>query len=101
MASGTAVVMTDCGGVRDYVVDGYNSLVVPPGDPEAVANATIEILRNDRLRDRLIRGGVETARQWTWDRVVDKFEEAIRGRQALNTAMHHLINASALGTPYP
>ena len=56
MASGTAVVMTDCGGVRDYVVDGYNSLVVPPGNPEAVANVTIEILRNDRLRDRLIRG---------------------------------------------
>ncbi len=56
MASGTAVVMTDCGGVRDYVVDGYNSLVVPPGNPEVVANVTIEILRNDRLRDRLIRG---------------------------------------------
>jgi glycosyltransferase involved in cell wall biosynthesis len=81
MASGTAVVMTDCGGVRDYVVDGYNSLVVPPGHPEVVANVTIEILRNDRLRDRLIRGGVETARQWTWDRVVDKFEEAIRGNK--------------------
>ena len=69
------------GGVRDYVVDGYNSLVVPPGNPEVVANVTIEILRNDRLRDRLIRGGVETARQWTWDRVVDKFEEAIRGNK--------------------
>jgi glycosyltransferase involved in cell wall biosynthesis len=81
MASGTAVVMTDCGGVRDYVVDGYNSLVVPPGNPEVVANVTIEILRNDRLRDRLIREGVETARQWTWDKVVDKFEEAIRGNK--------------------
>jgi glycosyltransferase involved in cell wall biosynthesis len=79
MASGTAVVTTDCGGVRDYAIDGYNSLVVLPGNPEAVANATIEILRNDRLRDRLIRRGVETARQWTWDRVVDKFEEVIRG----------------------
>jgi len=79
MASGTAVVTTDCGGVRDYAVDGYNSLVVSPGNPEAVANAAIEILGNDHLRDRLIRGGVETARQWTWDRVVDKFEEAIRG----------------------
>jgi glycosyltransferase involved in cell wall biosynthesis len=73
--------MTDCGGVRDYVVDGYNSLVVPPGHPEVVANVTIEILRNDRLRDRLIRGSVETVRQWTWDRVVDKFEEAIRGNK--------------------
>jgi len=81
MASGTAVVTTDCGGVRDYAVDGYNSLVVSPGNPEAVANAAIEILGNDHLRDRLIRGGVETARQWTWDRVVDKFEEAIRGNK--------------------
>jgi glycosyltransferase involved in cell wall biosynthesis len=30
MASSTAVATTDCGGVRDYAVDGYNSLVTQP-----------------------------------------------------------------------
>jgi glycosyltransferase involved in cell wall biosynthesis len=78
MASGTAVVTTDCGGVRDYAVDGYNSLITQPGDPSAIANAVIKILNNQRLRDSLIQGGLETAKQWTWDKVVDKFEKAIK-----------------------
>jgi len=30
MASGTVVATMDCGGVRDYAVDGYNSLVTQP-----------------------------------------------------------------------
>jgi len=59
MASGAAVVTTDCGGVRDYAVDGYNSLVTQPGDPSAIANAVIKILNNQRLRDSLIQGGLE------------------------------------------
>jgi len=78
MASGTAVVTTDCGGIRDYAVDGYNSLIVPPGDPAAIAEAVIKILNDQRLRDKLIQGGLETAKQWTWDRVTDKFEKAIK-----------------------
>jgi glycosyltransferase involved in cell wall biosynthesis len=81
MASGTAVVTTDCGGIRDYTVDGYNSLIVPPGDPAAIAEAVIKILNDQRLREVLIQNGLETAKQWTWDKVTDKFEEAIRDEQ--------------------
>jgi glycosyltransferase involved in cell wall biosynthesis len=62
----------------DYAVDGYNSLVVPPGNPEAVAKAALRVLKDDKLREKLIEGGIKTAKQWTWDKVVDKFEEAIK-----------------------
>jgi len=78
MACGTPVVITDCGSIRDYAVDGYNALIVPPGDPKAVADAALKILRDDKLRERLVEHGIETAKQWTWDKVVDKFEQAIR-----------------------
>jgi len=81
MACGTAVVTTDCGGVRDYVIDGYNALVVPPGNLEAVAEASLKVLRDEKLRERLVRNGIETAKQYTWDKVVDKFEEAIKSPQ--------------------
>jgi len=60
MASGTAVVTTDCGGIRDYAVDSYNSLITPPGDPMAIAEAVIKVLNDQRLRDKLIQGGLET-----------------------------------------
>ena len=78
MASGTAVVTTDCGGIRDYAVDGYNSLITPPGDPMAIAEAVIKILNDQRLRDKLSQNGLDTAKQWTWDRVADKFEKVIK-----------------------
>lgn len=78
MACGTAVVVTDCGGVRDYVVNNYNALVVPPGNPNAIAEATLSILKDDKLREKLIDGGLKTSKQWTWDKVADRFEEAIK-----------------------
>lgn len=79
MACGTAVVTTNCGGNMDYAMNDYNALVVPPGDPKGCAEAALKILKNDDLRERLIEGGINTARQWTWDKVVNKFEEAIKG----------------------
>jgi len=78
MACGAAVVTTDCGGNIDYAVDGYNSLVVPPGNPEAIARATLRVLKDDKLKEKLIEGGIETAKRWTWDKVTDKFEKAIK-----------------------
>jgi len=78
MACGTPAVTTDCKGNRDYVRDGYNSLVVPPGDPKAVADAAFKVLTNDKLREKLIEGGLETARQWTWDKTVDRFEKTLK-----------------------
>jgi glycosyltransferase involved in cell wall biosynthesis len=81
MASGTAVATTDCGGIRDYAINGHNSLITPPGNPSAIADAVIRVLNDQRLRDKLIQGGLETAKQWTWNKVTDKFEEAIKGEE--------------------
>lgn len=65
VASGTPVVTTDCIGNRDYVRDGYSALVVPPSDPTAVANAVIRMLSDDKLCEKLVEGGLETAKQRT------------------------------------
>lgn len=39
MALGKAVIVTDSPGVREYVEDGRTGIVVPPGDPAALARA--------------------------------------------------------------
>jgi len=41
-----AIVATDSAGIRDYVIPEHNGLVVPPGDPTALA-AAIDRLWND------------------------------------------------------
>ena len=76
MACGALVVTTDCKGNRDYAENDYNCLVVPPKDHSAMADAIVRVLTESSLRDKLRAGGLETAKSWTWERVVDKFEEA-------------------------
>ena len=57
MAFGLPVIATSVGGIVDYVTDGDNGLLVPPGDIDALA-ASIQALAADReLRDRLGEAG--------------------------------------------
>jgi glycosyltransferase involved in cell wall biosynthesis len=57
MAFGLPVIATPVGGIVDYVTDGDNGLLVPPGDIDALA-ASIQALAADReLRDRLGEAG--------------------------------------------
>ncbi|MGY1618331.1 glycosyltransferase family 4 protein [Geodermatophilus sp. SYSU D00691] len=49
MACERPVVVTDTPGMSDYVADGVNGLLVPPGDADAVASAILKVLSNPNL----------------------------------------------------
>ena len=53
MACGTPVVTTDCLGVRDFVIDSENAILVPPKNPKALADGIIKILTDEKLREKL------------------------------------------------
>ena len=74
MACGAAVVTTRSGGVEDFAVHGENALLVPPRDPEALADAIASLLDDHDLRRRIAHRGAQTARQMSWDRSVDELE---------------------------
>jgi len=61
LRAGVPVVATDVGGVRAAAPDGECSLLVPPGDPEALAVAIERLLDDPALSLRLARGGVAHA----------------------------------------
>jgi glycosyltransferase involved in cell wall biosynthesis len=63
MAAGLPVVASDVGGVREQVADGVTGLLVPPGDPEALAGALERLLADPELRRRLGAAGLERARE--------------------------------------
>ncbi len=76
MACGTPVITTDCKGVKDFVVDGENSLLIPPKQPDVIAKSIIKLYNDSDLADKLIENGLETSQKFTWERVVDVFEKA-------------------------
>src|SRR4026208_941893 len=53
LAVGTPVVSTAVGGVPERVRAGENGLLVPPGDPAALAAAIAKLFDDDALRERL------------------------------------------------
>jgi glycosyltransferase involved in cell wall biosynthesis len=49
MASGTAVIATHCGGPTEIINDGYDGMLVPVGDIEAMRNAIQKLIMDTEL----------------------------------------------------
>ena len=78
MASGTPVVGSNTGGIADMIRDGENGLLVPPGQPNALAEAINRILSEPALRSRLAQGGSETARRYDYTAVGGSYAAVLR-----------------------
>jgi glycosyltransferase involved in cell wall biosynthesis len=77
MACGCAVAATDCGGIREFAVDGENTLLSPVGEPESLARNILRLIENDQLRIKLAQAGRETIQKLTWQAATDKLESLI------------------------
>jgi glycosyltransferase involved in cell wall biosynthesis len=51
-ASSLAILATAVGGTSELLVDGESARLIPPDDPALMAQAAVELLRDDRLRKR-------------------------------------------------
>lgn len=95
MASGCAVVATDCGGIRDFAVDGANALLSEPGKPDQLAVNLLRVLRDGGLRERLAIEGLATMRNHTWDSAVVNLEALLAlNRSTGETEVSHVASAS-------
>jgi glycogen synthase len=72
MAVGRPVVATGTGGSGEYLRDGLNCLLVPPGDARALRDAVERLAADPDLRARLREGGFATAREHTLTRFVER-----------------------------
>jgi glycosyltransferase involved in cell wall biosynthesis len=62
MAAGKPIVATRAGGIPEVVVDGETGLLVPPRDHEAMADAIVQLLRDESLRRQMGDAGRARAR---------------------------------------
>jgi glycosyltransferase involved in cell wall biosynthesis len=77
MACGLPVVVTDAPRFK-AVTDGDTGLLVPPGNPPALAAAVLRILRSDELATKLGRNAAAAALEFTSSKIARRYEEVIR-----------------------
>jgi glycosyltransferase involved in cell wall biosynthesis len=78
-AAGRPVVASAGGGVRDWLKDGVNGVLVEPGDPRALAGALDELLADPARRQQMgERGKALVAENFTPERHVAALAQAYR-----------------------
>jgi glycosyltransferase involved in cell wall biosynthesis len=76
MAAGLPVVATQVGGIPEVVETGVTGLLVPSGDPDALANAILLVLQDSTLATRLARAGQARMRtHFSFERLTAELED--------------------------
>jgi phosphatidyl-myo-inositol alpha-mannosyltransferase len=79
-AAGTPVVASDIAGYRDVVRDGEDGVLVPKGDPTALAEALRDLALDPGRRARMARSAARHAERYAWQtvsaEVLGAYEEA-------------------------
>jgi glycosyltransferase involved in cell wall biosynthesis len=78
MACGTPVISTDCpSGPNEIIDNGVNGILVPIADENSLANAIIDLLRNQKLRVAIIDAARKRAEDFRAENIIKRYEELI------------------------
>jgi glycosyltransferase involved in cell wall biosynthesis len=76
MMRGTAVIASNHGGCAECVIDGRTGLLFPAGDPDALADAILQLTGNKVLCERMGLAGRETAlRKFSLEKYATAWED--------------------------
>ena len=81
MASGLPVVSTTATAIPEVVLDGRAGLLVPPRDPQALAEALLKLLTDSELQQSCRAFGRDHVGPFSWDRVAERFLEAVSSQE--------------------
>ena len=83
-ANGLPLVCTSVGGCPSVVHNGENGILVPPRDPAALAEGIKLVIRDGKLRRKIILGGYEMAKRNSSEvicqQIVKDFNEIVKGK---------------------
>ena len=81
-AAGLPVVSTPTGDIANMIRDGETGLMVPAGDPAAMAKAVISLLENPNRAGELARTSRAELEKYTWAHVSKRWAAVYSGRPA-------------------
>jgi len=74
LACGLPVVVTDVGGIRDYV-DETCAILVPPKNPELMAEEVISLLEDESRLQKMSDSSRKRALEFSWPKIAEKMEK--------------------------
>ena len=74
MANGLCIVSTNVGGLPYMIEDGHDGLLVPPNDPDAMADAIKRLLTNPGLAGKLSTNARKKAENYDWSVILPQWE---------------------------
>ena len=79
MACKKPVIGTEIGGISYIINHGKNGLLIPPKDPESLAEAILKILKNPELAKKMGRNGHKNViDKFTWSKQIKKTNDLFR-----------------------
>ena len=75
MRCGAAVITSDTGGMRDFVKDKINALVIKKNDINDIVEKVSILIESPNDRRKLVEEGINTAKRFSWKNSIDAIEE--------------------------
>jgi glycogen synthase len=82
MQAALPIVASKTGGIPDVIEDGVNGILVPPGEPEALAHAINRLLAERNLARRLSEGAQERVKDYDWGVLAERVLRVYQGVSA-------------------
>jgi len=73
MACGAVPVVTDCGGVREFIIDGFNGIIVPVKDPQSMFLAVKRLIEDVNFMKKLHENAKQSVRKYSRENARDAF----------------------------
>ena len=89
MAMGRPIVTTDTPGCRETVKNGQNGILVPPMDPEALADAFAQLVQNPQMAHEFGKNSRKLA--------VQKYDSRLVANQIVDVIISHTYETSCAG----
>lgn len=78
MNCGACVVTTDVGGNRDFSLDNETCLIINKKDYNDIISKVEILIKDEELRQRLVKKALKKASEYNWERTIDELEEYYR-----------------------
>ena len=74
MSARLPIIATRVGAIPEIL--GDVGILIPPRRPEMLADKILEVIHNDKLRERMIEKGLNRLERYDWERLIVEYEKA-------------------------